>query len=126
MKVRLILPVLIVVVMAAFTASATTTRAASDPNFVGCNPELPALAMVANLHRVTMKTACRLTSALQRHAPATDPGSITPDHPCTNPFAHMHRFRGWRVRILERGYGVMRRGRSSFAFQWQDGPLACL
>jgi hypothetical protein len=120
---RLVLAGLIIV--AAFTSSAPSARAAAYPDFVGCNPELPALAMVANLHHVTMRTACRLTFAIEKHAPPNPP--LSPDGPpCVNPFAHMHRFRGWRVRILNRGYGIMRRGRANFAFQYQDGPLACI
>jgi hypothetical protein len=113
---------------AAVADGATWSRAAlresREPNFLSCDQAEPALALVANLRHVRMGTACRLTIAIQKHEPPSKP--VTPEHPCRNPFVHMHRFRGWRLRVLNRGYGIMRRGRSSFAFEYQDGPLECL
>lgn len=97
-----------------------------EPAYRACDSKRPALAMVADLRHVTMRTACRLTRKIQKHIPPTNSGNKISPY-CWNPFLHVHRFHGWHVRVPNSGAApTMSRGNASFAFRYQDGPLVCV
>jgi hypothetical protein len=116
---------LLAVLLAVAVAPAAGKIRAAEIEYRPCNPQEPALAMVTDLSHVTMKTACRLTVAVQKVGAPTNAGNRISKF-CWNPFLHIHRFRGWRLDVRDNGISTMRRGRSYFKFAYQDGPLSCV
>ena len=86
----------------------------------------PALAMVADLHRVSFRTACRVTKKIASYPwPESDRVKIT--RWCWDDLGRVSSFDGWnlKVRGVEGPATLSRRGRW-FAFQGQEFPISCV
>ena len=97
-----------------------------DLQYRSCVTAEPALAMVADLHRVSFRTACRLTKKIASYPwPASDRVKITKW--CWNDLGRVSTFDGWNVivRGFDKPATLSRNGRW-FAFQGQEFPISCV
>jgi hypothetical protein len=104
-----------------------TAAAGSGPQWVHCGPD--ADGWVADLRHVGFGTACSLTEKIarvQNLLPRDKSDRI--NRFCWNPFKDFHRFHGWTVLVpmSVTQTATMRRGRASFEWEIQDGPLSCV
>jgi len=102
------------------------TREMRTPDYRSCVPSEPALAMVADLHRVSFRTACRVTKKIGSHPwPESDRVKITKW--CWNDLGRVPTFDGWNVKV--RGFdgpATLSRNGRWFAFQGQEFPISCV
>jgi hypothetical protein len=140
---RLISIVVIAVVVSLAVVSdagASTSEAASSgagspsptptlkrsPDYRRCGSDRTVLAEVADLHRVSVRAACRVTKKLvSRVWPVSGWVKITPY--CSNDLGHVHRFDGWNVKVRGFKYPatLSRHGRW-FAFVGEEFPISCV
>lgn len=105
---------------------ATQDRELRTLHYRSCVASEPALAMVADLHRVSFRTACRVTKKIASHPwPQSDRIKIT--RWCWDDLGKVRSFDGWNVKV--RGFQgpatLSRRGRW-FAFMGQEFPISCV
>jgi hypothetical protein len=97
-----------------------------QPEYRSCVPSEPALALVAELHRVSFRAACRVTRRLVSQAwPESDRVKIT--RWCWDDLGKVSSFEGWNVKI--RGFdgpATLSRGGRWFAFLGQEFPISCV
>jgi hypothetical protein len=95
-------------------------------HYRSCVSSEPALAMVAFLHHVSLRTACRVTKRIVSHPwPESDRVKIT--RWCWNDLGKVSSFEGWNVKV--RGFdgpATLRRGGRWFAFLGQEFPISCV
>ena len=91
-----------------------------------CVASEPALAMVADLHHVSFRTACRVTKKIATYPwPESDRTKIT--RWCWDDLGKVSSFDGWNVTV--RGFdgpATLSRGGRWFAFQGQEFPISCV
>lgn len=101
-------------------------RATRTIHYRSCVASEPALAMVADLHRVSFRTACRITKKIASYPwPESDRIKIT--RLCWNDLGKVPSFDGWNVKV--RGFdgpATLSRGGRWFAFQGQEFPISCV
>jgi len=97
-----------------------------SPDFRRCGSDRTVLAEVADLHRVSFRTACRVTKKLaSQDWPVSGWVKITPY--CSNDLGHVHRFDGWNVKV--RGFkapATLSRDGRWFAFVGEEFPISCV
>jgi hypothetical protein len=91
-----------------------------------CVASEPALAMVADLHRVSFRTACRITRKIASHPwPESDRIKIT--RWCWNDLGRVRSFDGWNVKVRGfQGPATLSRHGRWFAFMGQEFPISCV
>jgi hypothetical protein len=93
-------------------------------HYRSCVPSEPARAMVASLHRVGFKTACRVTKKIVSYAwPESDATPV--GKWCFNWLGKVHEFEGWAVKVPNHGPAILSRPGRWFAFLGQEFPIGC-
>jgi len=106
--------------------SAPVLKAMRGPDYRSCIPSEPALAMVADLHRVSFRTACRVTKKLVSY-PWTETDRVKITRWCWNDLGGVSTFDGWNVKVRDfHGPATLSKGGRWFAFQGQEFPISCV
>lgn len=127
--------IMVIALLLVVSSGATATSAPGSPTspllkkaaeYRSCVAAEPALAMVADLHRVNFKTACRLTKKIASYPwPESDRVKITKW--CWNRIGGVTAFDGWNVKVRGiHGPATLSRGGRWFAFQGQEFPISCV
>jgi hypothetical protein len=97
------------------------------PHFRSCIPKEPALATVASLHRVSFRTACRITEKLVSY-PWPESDMTHEGRWCFNWLGKVRQFEGWNLKVpkLNQGPATLSRGKRWFAFLGQEFPIGCV
>jgi hypothetical protein len=95
------------------------------PAYRLCGPKgVEPLAWVADLHRVSRRTACRVARKIIEYPwPESDLRHF--DQICGNRLAKVHRFDGWNVKVPDHGLPRLSRDGAWFSFQGEDFPVGC-
>lgn len=97
----------------------------ANAGYRSCVPREPALAMIFTLHRVSFRTACRVTKRIVSYPwPESD---MTPVGKwCVNRLGKVHEFEGWNVKVRGFKPAVLSRHGHWFTFLGQEFPIGCV